>query len=234
MNPRKSKKSARYTAYAAWRRENDLREVRGEARLALEIPAHLRREHWCSWDRGGPNECRRRKDLVAAVDEHGLVLRTAQGWSRSYCPAHLEAGTLEMRKRAARALKAEPSSPRTVAATRYSTRGAPSPPAERKGDGWWGWALVLLVVLGGGWILWSGASNSGNATNATNARPPASSYSQSLIITSTPDAPIVLPKPTPLSLPALQPTAICMDGTYSFSQTRRGTCSHHGGVRVWG
>jgi hypothetical protein len=28
-------------------------------------------------------------------------------------------------------------------------------------------------------------------------------------------------------------TAICNDGTYSFSQSRRGTCSHHGGVRQW-
>lgn len=28
-------------------------------------------------------------------------------------------------------------------------------------------------------------------------------------------------------------TAICNDGTYSYSQNRRGTCSHHGGVREW-
>ncbi|NBO56906.1 MAG: DUF3761 domain-containing protein [Actinobacteria bacterium] len=28
-------------------------------------------------------------------------------------------------------------------------------------------------------------------------------------------------------------TAICRDGTYSFSQSRRGTCSWHGGVRTW-
>lgn len=28
-------------------------------------------------------------------------------------------------------------------------------------------------------------------------------------------------------------TALCRDGTYSFSQSRRGTCSHHGGVAVW-
>jgi hypothetical protein len=28
-------------------------------------------------------------------------------------------------------------------------------------------------------------------------------------------------------------TAICVDGTYSFSQTRSGTCSHHGGVAQW-
>lgn len=28
-------------------------------------------------------------------------------------------------------------------------------------------------------------------------------------------------------------TAVCRDGTYSFSQTHSGTCSHHGGVSEW-
>ena len=28
-------------------------------------------------------------------------------------------------------------------------------------------------------------------------------------------------------------SAQCRDGTYSFSQSRRGTCSHHGGVGRW-
>jgi uncharacterized protein YraI len=28
-------------------------------------------------------------------------------------------------------------------------------------------------------------------------------------------------------------TAVCNDGTYSFSRNRRGTCSHHGGVNYW-
>jgi len=28
-------------------------------------------------------------------------------------------------------------------------------------------------------------------------------------------------------------TAICKDGTYSYSQNRRGTCSKHGGVARW-
>lgn len=28
-------------------------------------------------------------------------------------------------------------------------------------------------------------------------------------------------------------TALCRDGTYSFSRNRRGTCSHHGGVSRW-
>ena len=28
-------------------------------------------------------------------------------------------------------------------------------------------------------------------------------------------------------------TAVCRDGTYSFSMSHRGTCSHHGGVKRW-
>jgi hypothetical protein len=38
--------------------------------------------------------------------------------------------------------------------------------------------------------------------------------------------------PSPSSSPA-GATAQCSDGTYSYSQSRRGTCSHHGGVAVW-
>ena len=33
--------------------------------------------------------------------------------------------------------------------------------------------------------------------------------------------------------PPVGATAQCRDGTYSFSQSRRGTCSHHGGVAKW-
>jgi multidrug efflux pump subunit AcrA (membrane-fusion protein) len=42
--------------------------------------------------------------------------------------------------------------------------------------------------------------------------------------------PPALPGPT---IPGLSPTAICVDGTYSYSLHRQGTCSHHGGVDVW-
>lgn len=38
--------------------------------------------------------------------------------------------------------------------------------------------------------------------------------------------------PSPSSDPA-GATAKCSDGTYSYSQSRRGTCSHHGGVAIW-
>jgi len=39
--------------------------------------------------------------------------------------------------------------------------------------------------------------------------------------------------PTHYQLPPAGATAECRDGTYSFSHSRRGTCSHHGGVKKW-
>jgi hypothetical protein len=40
-------------------------------------------------------------------------------------------------------------------------------------------------------------------------------------------------RPENCSSPPKGATARCRDGTYSFSQSRRGTCSHHGGVAKW-
>jgi len=39
--------------------------------------------------------------------------------------------------------------------------------------------------------------------------------------------------PTYYESPPSGATALCRDGTYSFSRSRRGTCSHHGGVARW-
>ncbi|XWW44508.1 DUF3761 domain-containing protein [Fibrella sp. USSR17] len=39
--------------------------------------------------------------------------------------------------------------------------------------------------------------------------------------------------PTFYSVPPARATAECRDGSYSFSQSRRGTCSRHGGVKRW-
>jgi hypothetical protein len=44
-------------------------------------------------------------------------------------------------------------------------------------------------------------------------------------------APAPPPAPAPAPGPPTGATAICNDGSYSFSQHRRGTCSSHGGVR---
>ena len=40
-------------------------------------------------------------------------------------------------------------------------------------------------------------------------------------------------RPENCSGPPTGATAQCRDGSYSFSQSRRGTCSHHGGVAKW-
>jgi hypothetical protein len=40
-------------------------------------------------------------------------------------------------------------------------------------------------------------------------------------------------RPVRADRPPAGASARCRDGTYSFSQSRRGTCSHHGGVAEW-
>jgi hypothetical protein len=45
-------------------------------------------------------------------------------------------------------------------------------------------------------------------------------------------AALLAPQAAPAGSPA-GATARCRDGTYSFSRTRSGTCSHHGGVARW-
>ena len=42
-----------------------------------------------------------------------------------------------------------------------------------------------------------------------------------------------VPRPENCSGPPKGATAQCRDGSYSFSQSRSGTCSHHGGVAKW-
>ena len=75
------------------------------------------------------------------------------------------------------------------------------------------------------------------------------SITQNYIVKTPTDRPIVLPKvqklyytnsfdeiverPTYYATPPSDASAVCRDGTYSFSRNRRGTCSHHGGVKKW-
>jgi hypothetical protein len=42
-----------------------------------------------------------------------------------------------------------------------------------------------------------------------------------------------VPRPVRADRPPAGASAQCRDGTYSFSQSRSGTCSHHGGVARW-
>jgi hypothetical protein len=53
-------------------------------------------------------------------------------------------------------------------------------------------------------------------------------------VVQTPVAPAPAPvAPAPAPAPGGGATALCNDGTLSYSATHRGTCSHHGGVAVW-
>jgi hypothetical protein len=45
--------------------------------------------------------------------------------------------------------------------------------------------------------------------------------------------PIPPPPAPPVNTDPVDATAKCSDGTYSYSQHRSGTCSHHGGVAYW-
>lgn len=45
--------------------------------------------------------------------------------------------------------------------------------------------------------------------------------------------PVYVSRTAPQTITPAGPTAICMDGTYSYSLHHSGTCSYHGGVSQW-
>lgn len=64
-------------------------------------------------------------------------------------------------------------------------------------------------------------SSYGNSTGATSIKYYTNSYGERV------------QSPTYYQTAPAGATALCRDGTYSFSRSRRGTCSHHGGVAKW-
>jgi hypothetical protein len=69
---------------------------------------------------------------------------------------------------------------------------------------------------------------SGDANNLSNA-------TRCLSVSVADPPPTAKPTPRPTLPPTNQvgPTALCRDGTYSYSANHSGTCSWHGGVAVW-
>lgn len=66
------------------------------------------------------------------------------------------------------------------------------------------------------------------AGNRSDCNPPSTEFAVPI--------PMLPLAPTPMnSRPEISnsPTAICFDGTYSYSAHHQGTCSYHGGVRQW-
>jgi hypothetical protein len=116
--------------------------------------------------------------------------------------------------------------------------------------------VSLAAVLGLSTVGLVGLANSNQQGTSTAF----SSPSVAVVETAAPATPVATPTPTPAATTTLSnnnyytnsdgngvhspaytsdnsvpagATAQCADGTYSFSQHRSGTCSHHGGVATW-
>ncbi len=121
--------------------------------------------------------------------------------------------------------------------------------APRSKKVWWiGGGIAALIVVG------AAANSSSNSSAPAGVVLPASQTANVAQQVSAPTAPTIPTAPSGLSndnyytnsngqevhSPAYSndgvpagATAECNDGTYSFSQHRSGTCSHHGGVMEW-
>jgi len=88
-----------------------------------------------------------------------------------------------------------------------------------------GWVHGNTIVL-----LQTAGGNSGTVAPAQRSRPPLPPVTGRSYINV--DG-VRVPSPVFSGTKPAGATARCRDGSYSFSQHRRGTCSHHGGVAEW-
>jgi hypothetical protein len=99
-----------------------------------------------------------------------------------------------------------------------------------------GYALALAVILLSQQIVsqtQSPSQPSTNSTSTTNTKPNAGKVNCTNNGTYVNSKGQTVARPENCSGPPQGATAQCGDGSYSFSQSRRGTCSHHGGVAKW-
>jgi Protein of unknown function (DUF3761) len=103
------------------------------------------------------------------------------------------------------------------------------------------WLLALVPAL-----LLLSACDAGTATDSTTPSSDAATATATMspaaaaVAKPSPAAPPVVARP--VAAPPVDPyaaataagaTAVCADGTWSYSQHRSGTCSSHGGVHWW-
>jgi hypothetical protein len=98
------------------------------------------------------------------------------------------------------------------------------------------YALALAVILLSQQIVSQTQSSSQPSTNSaatSNAKPNTGKVNCTNNGTYVNSAGQTVKRPENCSTAPEGASAQCRDGTYSFSRSRRGTCSHHGGVARW-
>lgn len=96
------------------------------------------------------------------------------------------------------------------------------------------YALALAVILFSQPIIsQTQASSSASAPTTTHAQPMHGKVNCTSNGTYVNSRGQTVPRPENCSGPPQGATAQCRDGSYSFSRSRRGTCSHHGAVAKW-
>ena len=92
---------------------------------------------------------------------------------------------------------------------------------------------VQVSACGNGWCQIAVNGIAGYLPRLSLSQEPNGSFTQGAGYTNSQGNRVQSPTRTPDNQPPVGASAQCRDGTYSFSQSRRGTCSHHGGVAKW-
>ena len=92
---------------------------------------------------------------------------------------------------------------------------------------------VHVVACENGWCQTAVNGRNGYLPRLSLSAEPNGSFKEGSGYTNSKGNRVRSPTRTPDNRPPAGATAQCRDGTFSFSQSRRGTCSHHGGVARW-
>jgi len=92
---------------------------------------------------------------------------------------------------------------------------------------------VHVVACENGWCQTAVNGRNGYLPRLSLSAEPNGSFKEGSGYTNSKGNRVRSPTRTPDNQPPPGATAQCRDGTFSFSQSRRGTCSHHGGVARW-
>jgi len=134
---------------------------------------------------------------------------------------------------AASALTAQASLPDTAYTTAAVSLRAKPDPTSRSLGRLAAETPVQVVACENGWCQTAVNGLNGFLPRLSLSAEPNGSFKEGSGYTNSKGNRVRSPTRTPDNQPPAGASAQCRDGTYSFSQSRRGTCSHHGGVAKW-